>query len=193
MFNLATKCPDVTVGTVLLAQKWSRNQEAASEGSSDLVYIFMLKALGIVGDHIVLVTGVGTTRTWVHILLVTGVGTTRTWDHILLVTGVGTTRTWVHIVLVAALENTWGNIPLLPAVGTAWGHFSPSFCSFICTVLSNTISVTQCRLSTFRNQHFYISQNIFANVFIVLSCGNILPQQIKTAFRITYGVVSLIK
>jgi lipoprotein signal peptidase len=34
MFYLATKGPDVAVGRVLLAQKWSREQEAASEESS---------------------------------------------------------------------------------------------------------------------------------------------------------------
>jgi hypothetical protein len=123
MLYIATKCPDVTVGTVLLAQKWSRDQEAASEGSSYLGCIFMLKALGIAWDHIPLVTGVGTT--------------------------------WVHIVLVAALENTWDNIPLLPAVGTAWGNFSPSFCSFICTVLSNTISVTQALSVTHTSRRIY--------------------------------------
>jgi len=34
MFYLATKRPDVAVGTVLLTQKLSREQEAASEESS---------------------------------------------------------------------------------------------------------------------------------------------------------------
>ena len=34
MFYLATKRPDVAVGTVLLIQKLSREQEAASEESS---------------------------------------------------------------------------------------------------------------------------------------------------------------